>query len=288
MMSVILSTIVIVVMRLWMRRRASLPAAVDAASRDGGRVSLMVPERDLARVCGGMDAAYILKRVRDWTASNERLGKAGYRRDGQWWCVQSYRQWADDAEWLSVRQVETHIRRLEERGLIVAIRWVEGGVKGYRVDEGALAKALAGAAVVAVGSPVVGEVHATGERVHATGERVHEICERVHAKTRDKSIEESLSESLGESSHQSSDPPPAPDDDDKDKPQKIDDLIAVYGAGAVQDALERARQWGARSPVAYARRILEREKKGGLRPTPFSVGERYAAFIDTGVRDVSH
>jgi hypothetical protein len=126
-----------------------LPAGVDTPQLDGegepaadNPVVFMVPEIRIGEVCGGMNEALLLKLVRDWCASNQRLGKVSYRRDGHWWAVQPYAKWAEQMTWLSAGQVGTMMRKLEARGLVIGVRWQAGGVKGWRVDEAALRAAV--------------------------------------------------------------------------------------------------------------------------------------------------
>lgn len=234
----------------------------------GERV-LMVPERDLARVAGSMDAAYLLRRVRDWVASNERLRKSAYARDGKYWCVQSYRQWVQDAEWMTERQVRAALKGLEERGLLVSMRWSAGGANAYRVDEAALAAALSGV------EPVQAQITPIQKRQTVGAGRQTPIRKRQTPirKTHVESIEESNNQSGEESSNKSSTPPARRIDDDYTQ----DDLVKEFGEEEAFRAMEKARQFRARHPVAYARRVAQQRgrKREAVEQVAVDPAERY-------------
>lgn len=267
---------VIAILLAVVRLRRGRGRASGRAGDCGERV-LLVPERDLARVTGDMNAAYILRRVRDWVASNERLRKSAYALNGEYWCVQSYRQWVHDADWLSERQVARLIRDLEARGLLISVRWRNGGAKGYRVDEEKLAAALAALAPAVV--PEREGVSPIRLTLDAKREGVSPIRPTPRAKTSIESNKESNQQQSSEkSSKQSSAPPARRIDDDYTEA----DLVKEFGDEAAFQAMEKARQFRARHPVAYARRVaLERARPaedGERDPVERYVGQ-YAAFI---------
>lgn len=280
--------IVMLMAVLRVRRRRGVSAGCGEA-----QTVLMVPALTLGSVCGGGTHAMILESVRAWCASNQKNGKIGYYRDGEWWAVQSHRQWvqAGAFSWLSENQFRSRVAALVERGLIVKSRWREGGANGYRVDEAALSAAL-----VALESPGVVDFQRTPVEKSRTPS---EIPQGVRGKSAEKSpINQSKNQS-NESGHQSAYPPATPIDDDStqkdssnaksDKSDPAAGLVRRYGSARVAEALEKARAFGAKNPYAYAARILRNEDdQASLRPTAFRrvsgehfTGGRYAAFIDS-------
>lgn len=285
------------------RRRGE---AVRHAGDDG--VLFMVPEARVAEVCGGMDEAYLLKLVRDWCASNERLGKLNYWREGAWWAVQPYTKWAEQMTWLSARQVGDRMRKLEERGLVIGVRWKKNGVKGWRVDEAALKAAVESVPgnVVTIEQSAQEPVAAVGQdvavrnRITPVRNRITPIRNRItpDEKTSNESFKRINSkESMG--MNQSS---TAHDSETDFSIKGIDfdeSLVRRFGLASTAAAYEKAIAAGADNVHAYANRCLENEAKQRGNPLKQTLrraagdgvplweqdGERfitgkYAAFID--------
>lgn len=223
------------------------------------QVVVSVELTDLATLAGGMEEAYVLKRVMDWCASNDRRDSKRHRREGQYWMYYSYREWVEkETGWMTQNQVRRVITNLEERGLLIGKVFSDGGSKWYRPN----LEMIRGA-----GMPEKGKIiKFDPSRKAQTPFTIPQTpCENPQTPLRD-------STNINDS-NQSFNPPvltnqstnqgiSADNDDSKNKSLKgIDSLKSQYGTDAVEQALAKAEQYNAKNPVGYARSILQNDKK---------------------------
>ena len=214
---------------------------------------------DLARMAGGMEEAYLLKRVMDWCASNDKRDSKRHFKSGKYWMYYSYKEWtAKEMQWRTEAQVKLSIKKLEDAGLLISRVFRDGGSKYYRPN----LEMIRG-----MESDVPANV------VQFKPQTPCENPQTPLLKTANINLlnQPSNPTFLNQGSEKPYSGGVGGDDSDKEHPLKENDLKALikeYGRVEVDDAVGRAmeqqaRKSNVRNIGAYVRVILRNERMNG-------------------------
>ncbi|MEQ9027544.1 MAG: DnaA N-terminal domain-containing protein [Aggregatilineales bacterium] len=189
----------------------------------------------------GLNESVVLLQIEWWIRHSSNV------RDDRQWTYQSLTDMREKAfPFWSKRTLNRAIKNLIVRGLIV-----EGNYNKHSYDRTRWFS-LECEAIDALGSVNLSTCNETDRHMqvdktpHASGQNATTIPETPHKESNKDNIIRFPIDS---------------DNDDSKTLNGIDSLKSQYGTDAVEQALAKAEQYGAKNPVGYARRVLENDKK---------------------------
>ncbi|MEQ8673277.1 MAG: DnaA N-terminal domain-containing protein [Aggregatilineales bacterium] len=203
----------------------------------------------------GLNESVVLLQIEWWIRHSSNV------RDDRQWTYQSLTDMREKAfPFWSTTTINRAIKNLIVRGLIV-----EANYNKHQYDRTRWFS-LDCEAIEALGSVKLSTCKETERHMqvdktpHASGQNATTIPETPHKESNKDNIIRF--------------PIDSDNDDSKNASLKgIDSLKSQYGTDAVEQALAKAEQYGAKNPVGYARRVLENDKKLSGNPLFRSMGK---------------